>query len=103
MAMAALPFRSRSSGSSARRPAGEARPACPVDHGFVNDHEIGARRRAWQPPCFAMTNRPVDLPPDLNPIEQLFAEIEALLRKAAARTKDSSGRPSAAGSKVKTP
>jgi transposase len=26
--------------------------------------------------------------PDLNPIEQLFAKLEALLRKAAARTKD---------------
>jgi transposase len=27
--------------------------------------------------------------PDLNPIEQLFAKIKALLRKAAARTRDS--------------
>jgi transposase len=26
--------------------------------------------------------------PDLNPIEQLFAKLKALLRKAAARTKD---------------
>ena len=26
--------------------------------------------------------------PDLNPIEQLFAKFKALLRKAAARTKD---------------
>ena len=26
--------------------------------------------------------------PDLNPIEQLFAELKAPLRKAAARTKD---------------
>jgi transposase len=26
--------------------------------------------------------------PDLNPIEQLFAKLEALLRKLAARTKD---------------
>jgi transposase len=34
--------------------------------------------------------------PDLNPIEQLFAKLKALLRKAAARTKTSSGRPSAA-------
>ena len=34
--------------------------------------------------------------PDLNPIEQLFAKLKALLRKAAARTRDevwwSSGR-----------
>ena len=27
--------------------------------------------------------------PDLNPIEQVFAKLKALLRKAAARTKDS--------------
>jgi transposase len=27
--------------------------------------------------------------PDLNPIEQLFAKLKALLRKAAARTRDS--------------
>ena len=26
--------------------------------------------------------------PDLNPIEQVFAKLKALLRKAAARTKD---------------
>jgi transposase len=26
--------------------------------------------------------------PDLNPIEQLFAKLKALLRKAAARTRD---------------
>ncbi len=36
--------------------------------------------------------------PDLNPIEQLFAKLKALLRKAAARTKDAlwtvTGRPS---------
>jgi transposase len=33
----------------------------------------------------------LDLPPyspDLNPIEQLFAKLKALLRKAAARTKE---------------
>jgi transposase len=33
----------------------------------------------------------LDLPPyspDLNPIEQLFAKLKALLRKAAARTRD---------------
>jgi transposase len=33
----------------------------------------------------------IDLPPyspDLNPIEQLFAKLKALLRKAAARTRD---------------
>ena len=27
-------------------------------------------------------------PPDLNPIEQVFAKLKALLRKAAARTRD---------------
>jgi DDE superfamily endonuclease len=36
--------------------------------------------------------------PDLNPIEQLFAKLKALLRKATARTGTSSGRPSAASS-----
>jgi transposase len=43
-----------------------------------------------------MSLRPVDqlsaLPAysrDLNPIEQLFAKLKALLRKAAARTRDS--------------
>jgi transposase len=36
--------------------------------------------------------------PDLNPIEQLFAQLKALLRKAAARTKTSSGWPAAASS-----
>jgi transposase len=30
--------------------------------------------------------------PDLNPIEQLFAKLKALLRKAAARTKDELGQ-----------
>lgn len=34
--------------------------------------------------------------PDLNPIEQLFAKLKALLRKAAARTRDESGPRSAA-------
>jgi transposase len=33
--------------------------------------------------------------PDLNPIEQLFAKLKALLRKAAARTKETLWRPSA--------
>jgi transposase len=34
--------------------------------------------------------------PDLNPIEQFFAKLKALLRKTAAGTKTSSRRPSAA-------
>jgi hypothetical protein len=42
--------------------------------------------------------------PDLNPIEQLFAKVKALLRQAAARTKGtSSGPPSAASSKATRP
>ena len=36
--------------------------------------------------------------PDLNPIEQLFAKLKALLRKAAARPRRSSGRRSVASS-----
>jgi transposase len=32
--------------------------------------------------------------PDLNPIEQAFAKLKAALRKAAARTFDTSSRPS---------
>src|SRR4051794_36199392 len=35
--------------------------------------------------------------PDLNPIEQLFAKLKALLRKAAARTFESSPSGSACG------
>jgi transposase len=38
--------------------------------------------------------------PDLNPIEQLFAKLKALLRKAAARTKDTLW--SAIGSLIQT-
>ena len=34
--------------------------------------------------------------PDLNPIEQGFAKLKALLRKAAARTVDELGQPSQA-------
>ena len=50
-------------------------------------HEVegvrpGARRgRRFDP-------RPAALQPDLSPIEQLFAQLKALLRKAAARTRD---------------
>jgi transposase len=33
--------------------------------------------------------------PDLNPIEEAFAKVKNLLRKAAARTKDSSSVPEA--------
>jgi transposase len=31
--------------------------------------------------------------PDLNPIEQFFAKLKALLRKASVRTKDACGLP----------
>jgi hypothetical protein len=55
----------------------------------------GARqpRRAQgrrRPPGARRGRRLAPLPasPDLNPIEQLFAKLKALLRKAAARTKD---------------
>ena len=41
--------------------------------------------------------------PDLNPIERRFAKLKTLPRKAAARTKDSSGPPSAACSKPTRP
>ena len=68
-----------------------------VDH---RPHLAGQRRRARQ------SRRRIDgvrqaiaaagasilylppYPPDLNPIEQLFAKLKALLRKVAARTKE---------------
>jgi transposase len=41
--------------------------------------------------------------PDLNPIEQVFAKIKAILRKAGARTKPLSGTPSVRRSTPSTP
>ena len=46
-------------------------------------------RGGWSHACAAAGASVLYLPPyspDLNPIEQLFAKLKALLRKAAART-----------------
>lgn len=53
----------------------------------LSSHKVAGVREAIE----AVGAKLVYLPPyspDLNPIEQLFAKLKALLRKAAARTKD---------------
>ena len=50
-------------------------------------HKVKGVRRAIAAAGAALLYLP-PYSPDLNPIEQLFAKLKALLRKAAARTKD---------------
>jgi transposase len=54
--------------------------------------DLAAHKVAGVRPAIAAAGATIlDLPPyspDLNPIEQLFAKLKALLRQAAARTKD---------------
>ena len=50
-------------------------------------HKLGGVRQASAAPGASLFYLPPSSP-DLNPIEQLFAKLEALLRKAAARSKD---------------
>lgn len=48
-------------------------------------HEVGGARQAIEPAGATLMFLP-PCSPDFNPIEQVFAKIKALLRKAAART-----------------
>ena len=61
-------------------------------------HKVGGVRQAIAAAGASLLYLP-PYSPDLNPIEQLFAKLKALLRKAAARTKDelwsTIGRPRA--------
>ena len=50
-------------------------------------HKVAASREAIEAAGAALLYLP-PYSPDLNPIEQLFAKLKALLRKAAARTRD---------------
>lgn len=50
-------------------------------------HKVGGVRQAIAAAGASLLYLP-PYSPDLNPIEQLFAKLKALLRKAAARTKD---------------
>jgi transposase len=50
-------------------------------------HKIDGVRQAIAAAGASVLNPP-PYSPDLNPIEQLFAKLKALLRKAAARTKE---------------
>ena len=50
-----------------------------VPHGAVRDVPL---RQSVEQPCLPSYS------PDFNPIEQLFAKLKELLRKAAARTKE---------------
>jgi transposase len=62
-------------------------PGDVVVQGNLAAHEVEGVREA----IAALRATTLHLPPyapDLNPIEQLFAKLEALLRKAAARTRD---------------
>ena len=51
--------------------------------GFGMGHPVGSLQRRL---CQFTRRRPSIYSPDLNPIEQLFAKLKALLRKAASRT-----------------
>ncbi len=50
-------------------------------------HKVGGVREAIQAAGASVLYLP-PYSPDLNPIEQLFAKLKAMLRSAAARTKD---------------
>jgi transposase len=50
-------------------------------------HKVDGVRRAIAAAGASILHLP-PYSPDLNPIEQLFAKLKALLRRAAARTKD---------------
>jgi DDE superfamily endonuclease len=65
-------------GTLARRPRGARRRAA---------HKVDGVRQATAAAGASILYLP-PYSPDLNPIEQLFAKLKALLRKAAARTKD---------------
>ena len=56
-----------------------------LDH--LKAHKVEGARRAIAAAGAALLYLP-PYSPDLNPIEQLFAKLKALLRKAAARTRD---------------
>ena len=66
-------------------------PALAPGAGVVLDnlaaHKVAGVRQALAAAGAALLYLPPHSP-DLNPIEQLFAKLKALLRKAAARTKD---------------
>ena len=63
---------------------------------MINDNHFGTQSRRPQP-IEAAGARLLYLPPyspDFNPIENAFAKLKALLRKAAERTVEASGAPS---------
>jgi transposase len=62
-------------------------PATVVVLGNLAAHKVTGVRQAIAAAGASILYLP-PYSPDLNPIEQLFAKLKALLRKAAARTKD---------------
>ena len=70
-----------------RMPAPELRPGDLVSMDHPAAHKVAGIERAIEARGAELRYLP-PYSPDLNPIEQAFAKLKALLRKAAERTKD---------------